>query len=126
MSRAPAIIWRPAYLSSLAKNGNKALSAKDAGVTMSAVRMARNRSKDFRAQETEALEQAKGLLEGEAYRRAVLGVNEPVFYQGKQAVDDDGRPITVKKYSDQLLATLLRAADPDKYPGESRLIPLRR
>ena len=59
-------------------------------------------------------------LEQEAYRRAVEGTDEPVIFQGLPTVVRDAasgleRTLTVKKYSDALLTTLLKGAMPDKY-----------
>jgi hypothetical protein len=48
------------------------------------------------------------MLEREARRRAVDGVEEPIYWQG-QKID------TLRKYSDALLIFLLKAARPDKY-----------
>ena len=48
----------------------------------------------------------------EAHRRAVKGVDEPVFWKGEIAGH-------VRKYSDRLLETLLRAHDPAKYGNGS-------
>ncbi len=60
----------------------------------------------------EAFEQAKAeasdILEAEAVRRANLGVDEPVFYQGKEC----GK---IRRYSDTLLIFLLKAMNPGKY-----------
>jgi len=47
-------------------------------------------------------------LEREAMRRAVDGVDEPVFYKGKEVA-------TKKKHSDYLLGVLLQANMPQKY-----------
>lgn len=57
---------------------------------------------------SQAEEQAGDRLEAEARRRAVKGVNEPVFYQGAQCG-------VVRKYSDTLLIFLLKGARPEKY-----------
>lgn len=56
----------------------------------------------------EALDVGAGALEDEAVRRAYVGVEEPLFYQGKQCG-------TVRKYSDTLLIFLLKGAKPAKY-----------
>lgn len=48
------------------------------------------------------------LLEDEAYRRAVKGINKGVYYRGEKVAVE-------KEYSDSLLALLLRANAPDKY-----------
>lgn len=47
-------------------------------------------------------------LEAECYRRALDGVDEPVFYQGQECG-------TVRKFSDTLAIFLLKGAMPDKY-----------
>lgn len=65
----------------------------------------------------EALALAKRMaiekLEAEAHRRAVEGVEEPVYYQGAEVG-------TVRKYSDRLLELLLEANKPGKFGREKR------
>lgn len=55
-----------------------------------------------------AYEQAAERLEEEARRRAVEGVQKPVFYKGEECG-------VVQEYSDTLLIFLLKGAKPDKY-----------
>lgn len=55
-----------------------------------------------------------GILEDEAIRRAVYGVQKPV-YQGGKLVG------AVTEYSDSLLQTLLKGAAPDKYGNRVEL-----
>jgi hypothetical protein len=79
-----------------------------------------------------AHEVAVAVLEDEAVRRAVEGLEEPLTYQGQFSylpkvdaagnlvLDGEGRPmrgklITIRKYSDSLLQFLLRGAKPEKY-----------
>jgi len=52
------------------------------------------------------------ILEDEAQRRAVEGVDEPVYYKGKK-ID------TKKDFSDALLSTMLKAHAPDRYADRS-------
>lgn len=80
----------------------------------------------FKHMEVEATFEAKDNLEAEAYRRAVQGVDEPVVFQGMVTTVFDvetgkDKVLTVKKYSDSLLAMLLRASDPEKYRENSKL-----
>src|SRR5215469_18944091 len=56
--------------------------------------------------------QAAQALEDEAVRRAVNGVDKPVFYQGEVCGQ-------VTEYSDTLLAMLLKAHIPDRYKERS-------
>ena len=67
-----------------------------------------------------AAAEARDRIEAEAHRRAVDGYDEPVIYQGQptQIVDAESgetRMLTVRKYSDQLMALMLKGADPAKY-----------
>jgi hypothetical protein len=54
-------------------------------------------------------------LEAEAWRRAVEGVAEPLVSMGKLVRDENDQPIAIRKYSDALMAVLLRAHKPEKY-----------
>ena len=55
-----------------------------------------------------AREEAADTLEAEARRRAIEGVEEPVFHKGE-------RVGTVRKHSDLLLIFLLKGARPQKF-----------
>ena len=68
---------------------------------------------DFAAAWDEALETAADRLEGEAWRRGVEGVDEPVF--GRVAKDTDGQIGVIRKYSDAMLDRLLKARRPEKF-----------
>jgi len=68
---------------------------------------------EFRARWEKSLEIALDALLDEAYRRAAIGVDEPVVYQGQLAMTRDPatgeeRPLTVKKHSDRLMEVLLK------------------
>jgi hypothetical protein len=68
----------------------------------------------------DAGEQAADLLETEARRRAIEGIEEPVIWQGQLATVPDPNggppiPLTIRKYSDTLLIFLLKGARPEKY-----------
>jgi hypothetical protein len=53
-----------------------------------------------------ALREAADLLKLEARRRAVDGIDKPIFYQGDECA-------VIKEYSDTLLVALLKADHPD-------------
>jgi len=81
------------------------------GVAPSSVYKAKAEDPEFAAAVNEALEIGVDTLEEEAMRRAVDGVLEPVWFQGMEAGH-------VRKYSDALLQTLLKAKRPRQYnPG---------
>lgn len=64
--------------------------------------------KDFEQQFLIASERALMLLEDEAWRRAVIGIEKPIYQRGVLVG-------FVKEYSDNLLAILLKARAPEKY-----------
>jgi len=73
---------------------------------------AANRDPAFAAAWEDAEEVAADRLEDEARRRAVEGVAEPLVSGGKLVRDDDGQPIMVRRYSDNLLLALIKARRP--------------
>lgn len=126
--------WRPKFLKALAMTGNVSESATVAGVGRTAAYAAREADQAFAAQWDDAIAQACDVLESEARRRAVDGVDEPVIHLGELSgywVNAKGRripektatttpnarfiPLTVKKYSDTLLIFLMKGANPGKY-----------
>jgi hypothetical protein len=56
-------------------------------------------------------------------RRAVDGVPEPFISEGKVVRDDEGRPLSIQRYSDALLIELLRMSHTRNSPGELFLKP---
>lgn len=65
--------------------------------------------KDFKVKFKKARKVAIGVLEDEAHRRAVEGIDKAIFYKGKKV------KAKVKEYSDTLLIVLLKANAPKKY-----------
>jgi hypothetical protein len=96
-----------AFLATFAATGNITAAAAIAKVA----RKSHYRWLDdeaYAAEFADAQEQACDSLEAEARRRATEGVDEPVFYKGKECG-------TVRRYSDTLLIFLLKGAIPEKY-----------
>ena len=95
------------FLEEYAKCGNILLAARRAKIT-------RERhytwleEPEYGQQFADAHAEACEVLEAEAHRRAVVGVLEPVWYQGRRAGQ-------VRKFSDTLLIFLMKGAMPDKY-----------
>lgn len=125
------------FLAHLRTNGLEASAAEAAGVSLRRVKHYMRSDDDFADAVEDAMERAIDRDEAEARRRAVEGVDEPVIYQGgvtylyEDVVDEEGnqvcdpdtgiplrRPLldengnhkilTVKKYSDTLLAQRLK------------------
>jgi hypothetical protein len=90
------------------ETGNKKTACASVGLTP--VQLDKVMSKDhdlyrrFKTAEADYL----GVLEAEAKRRAVEGVKEDIYYKGSVVGSQ-------QRYSDDLLKTLLKASDKDKY-----------
>ena len=100
--------WRVRFIEVLCKSANVSQACRAAKITRSYVYRLRTDEEAFKQEWDTAIEEAADALESEARRRAVTGWREPVFYKGEKVGD-------IRKYSDALLMTLLRAARPDKY-----------
>lgn len=77
---------------------------------------------DYAEEFKQARIEAAQALEDEAIRRAHEGWEEPVIYQGELCYHTDSlgrrmpkRPLTIRKYSDQLLIATLKAWQPERY-----------
>lgn len=101
---------RNLFLENLRRTGKIKLSAQCAGYADSTyLRRLYNNDEDFARQWDEALLiAADDILEPELMRRAVEGIDKPVYYKGEHVATD-------VQYSDQLLMFALKAAKPDKY-----------
>lgn len=75
----------------------------------------RDRDENFKVCLPIFQEDAHDTLEYAAYEQGVVGVEEPVVSMGRVVMGDDEKPLTVRKYSPQLLITLLKANMPEKY-----------
>lgn len=100
--------WQEAFLALLRETGNVSAAARAAGTCRSRCYEWRRRDQAFANAWADALEEAADRLEMEAFRRAVDGVGEDRFFQGR-AVGE------VTRYSDSLLMFLLRARRPGRF-----------
>jgi hypothetical protein len=104
---------REAFLEALRLRGNISDACRTAGVSKPTVYEWRRDDPTFAAAWAEAIETATDALASEAWRRAVEGVEEPIV--GRIGKDQDGVITHVRRYSDSLMALLLRAHRPDVY-----------
>jgi hypothetical protein len=103
------------FLKALADTGIVSVAVEIAGTSRTRVYELRKHNPGFAAAWEDAEERAADALEGEAWRRAVAGVPEPIVSAGKIVRDDDGQPIAIRRYSDALMIALLKARRPDKF-----------
>ncbi len=99
---------KSAFLELFSQLGHLGRTVDTLGIARSQPSRWRRRDPEFAQAYEEAKEIAAQNLEDEAYRRAVEGVDEPVYFKGAKCG-------AVTKYSDSLLTTLLKGAFPEKY-----------
>ena len=102
------------FLKALSETGSVSTAVAVAGTSRTRVYELRKADPAFASAWEEAEEIATDRLEDEARRRALEGVPEPLVSAGKLVRDDDGQPIMVRRYSDNLLATLIKAHRPPR------------
>lgn len=103
-----------AFLTALSQTCNVQEACSVAGIARNSAYLWRKDDEQFAAKWNEARETGGDALEDEAVRRAKVGVEEPVYYQGAVCG-------TVRKYSDVLLIFLLKGAKPHKYADRQEL-----
>lgn len=96
------------FLAAFSECGNITKAAEIAGLDRSRHYDWLKNDPEYAERFKDAEEQATERLESEARRRAVQGVEKPVFYQGQVCG-------TVTEYSDTLLMFLLKGIRPEKY-----------
>jgi hypothetical protein len=99
---------RAAFIARLADTRNVTVAAQDAGIARRTAFELRTRDPDFAAEWLDAEEAASDLLEHEARERAMKGIEEPVYYHGKEVG-------SVRRYSETLLLMFLKAERPEKF-----------
>lgn len=96
------------FIERLAATASVTDAARYVGMSRQSARDLYNRSPQFRAAWDEALRAAVSVLAETAFDRAVNGVQEQVWYQGRMVGFRE-------KYNDRLLMFLLRVRDPLNY-----------
>lgn len=98
-----------AFLTALRETGgNVSRACELAKLARQTVYGWREASQEFATAWAQTVEAGMDDLEQEARRRALEGVEEPVFYKGTPCG-------TIRKYSDTLLIFLLKGGRPEKY-----------
>jgi hypothetical protein len=133
--------WKPAYLAALREIPVVAHGCKAVGIERSTAYRAREADEDFAKAWEEAMEEGVDRAEQEAFRRGIVGFEEPVIDKGRLAyryeryvdeegvehyrllLDDNGQPIplTVRKHSDAILALVLKGRRKKVYADRTEL-----
>lgn len=104
------------FLDALRHNGNVSMSARIVNLSRSSIYAFADKNLTFKNAMNEAIVEAREFLLGEAWRRALHGVEKPIWYQGRQIG-------TQLERSDSLLNTLLKGYFPelgDRNNGDSK------
>lgn len=96
------------FLSVLSETANVSEACRQAKIYRQWAYEQREKDAEFSRLWDEAVEISTDALEAEARRRALEGVEKPVFYQGQEC----GR---IREFSDTLMVVLLKAHRPEKY-----------
>lgn len=99
---------REIFLKELRETANVSASARAAGVARRTVYVWRYADPEFAEAWADAELEAADTLEREAWRRAVEGVDEPVFHLGQKCGQ-------IRRYSDRMLEILLKGHKPEKF-----------
>ena len=133
--------WKPVFLAALAEMPVVSHACKAVGINYRTAYRAREADEDFAKAWDDAIEQGVDKAEQEAFRRAVVGFEEPVIDKGRLAyryeryedaerkeqyrpmLDEHGQPIplTVRKHSDALLALYLKGRRKKVYADRTEL-----
>lgn len=96
------------FLTIFAQTANVMLACRAVSIGRSTAYEWRKTDEEFSLRWADAEEEANEAIEAEIHRRAIVGVDEPVYYKG-QLID------TIKRYGDTLLIFLAKARMPHKY-----------
>lgn len=136
-----AHIWRESFLAALREMPIVRNACAAVGIDRATAYRARAADPTFAAAWNEALEEGVDRAEQEAYRRGVVGYEEPVLergslvYRHERVVAEDGTevfrpvldsngqpvPLTVKKFSDHLLALILKGRRKSVYADRTEV-----
>lgn len=133
--------WRPVFLAALRDIPVITHACKAADINRVTAWRARQEDENFAKEMEEAMEEGIDRAEQEAFRRAVIGYEEPVIDKGRLAymyeryVDEEGKegyrpvldekgqpvPLTVRKHSDPMLALILKGRRKKVYAERTEL-----
>ena len=108
--------WRDEFIEKLRESGNVRYSCTKAGISSSTAYRARARSTRFARAWEDALSVVCDELEVSAFRRAIDGVERPVYHKGELVGH-------YRTFSDRLTMFLLTALRPEKYGGNANEVP---
>jgi len=104
---------KAAFLLAYARGGIVGEACQKVGISRTTVYAWREGDEQFAARFEQGRLEADDVVRAEIHRRAIEGVEEPVYRNGVAVVTAQGTPITVRKYSDVLLIFLAKSRMPE-------------
>lgn len=101
------------FLKSFSMTANVRAACMQAGIERSLVYYWQEHDPSFSLRFNVAEQEANDVIRAELFRRAVQGYEKPVTSVGKAVYDKDGKLLTERVYSDNLLSLLARARMPE-------------
>lgn len=105
---------RGAFLNALRDIPNVTRACRIANITRQWAYEMKRSDAQFASEWEDALDQGIEAMEAEAMRRAVEGIDKPIFYQGDEVA-------LLREYSDTLMIFLLKAHRPERYRESSNI-----
>lgn len=101
------------FLKTFSETANVRAACKEAGIDRSQVYRWQEHDEIFGFKFRQASEEANDLIRAALWRRGLHGIERYVISQGKLVYGPDGKPLTEREYSDNLLALLAKARMPE-------------
>lgn len=101
------------FLEHFAQNANLTAACRYAGIERNTVYGWQEHDETFSLRYKQAEAEANDVIRAAIFRRAIVGVDKPLHYQGRLIKDENGKSVTVKEYSDTLLIFLAKARMPE-------------
>lgn len=114
IAKAELAAAKDTFLTTFRQTGNVSAACRKANIERSTIYKWLEHDTAFTVRYHEAEADAQDVLRGEAFRRAVLGWDEPAVSAGKVVIDPEtGRPLMIRKHSDAVLLAMLKARVPE-------------
>ena len=101
------------FLREFAQSANLTAACRQAGIHHDTFYRWTEHDETFSFRYKQAEAEANDVVRAAIFRRAVVGVDKPLHYQGRVVLDERGQRLTVKEYSDTLLIFLAKARMPE-------------
>lgn len=101
------------FLKAFSMTANVRAACMSAGIDRSTFYAWQEHDETFALRYHQAEAEASDVVRAEIWRRGIQGVEKPLVSMGKLVYDEQGKPMTVREYSDALLTLLAKARMPE-------------